>query len=113
MQGMALMRSRKERGLTQEETAKLLGVSQPFLSQMESGQRPIQEAVAKRAFELLPEPMLLPLNPDRREDDAESPEALIAWVRTAPVIWFSHSTAPHRVIYPISCGKFDSQMRSA
>lgn len=69
MQGMALERSRKERGFTQEETAKLLGVSQPFLSQMENGQRPVQEAVATRAFELLGEPTLLPLDPNRRQDE--------------------------------------------
>ncbi|WP_184253045.1 helix-turn-helix transcriptional regulator [Granulicella mallensis] len=66
---MALERSRKERGFTQEETAKLLGVSQPFLSQMENGQRPVQEAVATRAFELLGEPTLLPLDPNRRQDE--------------------------------------------
>jgi transcriptional regulator with XRE-family HTH domain len=71
MQGMALERSRKERGFTQEETAKLLGVSQPFLSQMENGQRPVQEAVATRAFELLGEPTLLPLNPSRRQDETK------------------------------------------
>jgi transcriptional regulator with XRE-family HTH domain len=69
MQGMALERSRKERGFTQEETARLLGVSQPFLSQMENGQRPVQEAVATRAFELLGEPTLLPLDPNRRQDE--------------------------------------------
>ena len=69
MQGMALERSRKERGFTQEATAKLLGVSQPFLSQMENGQRPVQEAVATRAFELLGEPTLLPLDPNRRQDE--------------------------------------------
>jgi transcriptional regulator with XRE-family HTH domain len=76
MIGKALVESRKKRGLTQEETAKLLGVSQPFLSQMESGQRPVQDAVAMRAFELLGEPTLLPLNPNRHEDETKLADEL-------------------------------------
>jgi len=44
MQGATLATVRKECRFTQEETAKLLGISQPFLSQMESGQRPIHES---------------------------------------------------------------------
>jgi transcriptional regulator with XRE-family HTH domain len=76
MQGVTLARSRKERGFTHEEAAKLLGVSQPFLSQMESGQRPVQETVAMRAFELLGEPVLLPLYPSRREDETKLADQL-------------------------------------
>jgi transcriptional regulator with XRE-family HTH domain len=78
MLGVALARVRKRRGLTQEEAAELFGISQPFLSQMESGQRPVQEAVATRAFELFGEPTLLPLNPNRREDETKLADELRA-----------------------------------
>jgi transcriptional regulator with XRE-family HTH domain len=76
MQGATLMQARKGRGLTQEKTAELLGISQPFLSQMEGGQRPIQETVAMRAFELLRDPTLLPLSPNRREDETKLADEL-------------------------------------
>jgi transcriptional regulator with XRE-family HTH domain len=76
MKGATLARARKGRGLTQEETAKLLGVSQPFLSQMEGDQRPVQKTVATRAFELFKDPTFLPLNPNRREDETKLADEL-------------------------------------
>jgi transcriptional regulator with XRE-family HTH domain len=43
-----LRRARKGRGLDQEEVAKLLGVSQSYISKMESGQRRIDIVQLKR-----------------------------------------------------------------
>ncbi len=76
MKGVMLADARMARGLTQAEAAKLLGVSQPFLSQMETGHRPVQEGVGTRAFELLGKPTLLPLDPSRREDEAKLADEL-------------------------------------
>ena len=43
-----LRKARKGRGLDQEEVAKLLGVSQSYISKMESGQRRIDIVQLKR-----------------------------------------------------------------
>ena len=43
-----LKTARKERGLDQEAVAKLLGVSQSYISKMESGQRRIDIVQLKR-----------------------------------------------------------------
>jgi transcriptional regulator with XRE-family HTH domain len=43
-----LRRARKGRGLYQEEVAKLLGVSQSYISKIESGQRRIDIVQLKR-----------------------------------------------------------------
>lgn len=47
-----LKRARKEAGLEQEEAAKLLGVSQSYISKMESGQRRIDIVQLKRFAKL-------------------------------------------------------------
>jgi len=76
MNGMTLASARRERGLTQEETAEMLSVSQPFLSQMERGQRAVHEAVAMRVFEVFGEPTFLPVDANRREDETRLAEEL-------------------------------------
>jgi len=76
MKVMTLANARMSRGLTQEETATLLHVSQPFLSQMERGLRPVKEEVAMRAFEIFGDPTFLPVNANRRENESQLAEEL-------------------------------------
>jgi transcriptional regulator with XRE-family HTH domain len=76
MNGAILVGTRKALGFTQAETAELLGVSQPFLSQLERGRRAMQEATALRAFELFAEPTFLPLDASRREDETRLADEL-------------------------------------
>jgi len=50
---VALRGARKKEGLTQEELAQLLGISQNHISEMENGKRTIGKAMAKRLSNIL------------------------------------------------------------
>jgi len=52
MTGFALETVRKRQGVSQVEAAKLLGLSQPMLSHMETGKRNVSLEVAQRAAEV-------------------------------------------------------------
>lgn len=52
MTGNQLKTYRKENGLTQQEAARKLGVSQTYLSLLESGKRPLPERLARKAARL-------------------------------------------------------------
>src|SRR4029077_4904589 len=57
MTGHELRRYRRERGLSQERVAKALGVSQPYLSLLEKGDRPMTRKLKSKAvrwFDLRP-----------------------------------------------------------
>lgn len=57
MTGNQLTKYRKERGRTQQETARALGVSQTYLSLLESGKRPLPDKLVRKAvtfFDLAP-----------------------------------------------------------
>jgi transcriptional regulator with XRE-family HTH domain len=49
MRGEQLKAGRQKAGLTQKQAAQLLGVSQPYLSQLETGYREIPDALARKA----------------------------------------------------------------
>jgi ribosome-binding protein aMBF1 (putative translation factor) len=51
--GIALRVGRKKEGLTQKELARLIGVSQNHISEMEHGKRPIGKDMARRLAEAL------------------------------------------------------------
>jgi transcriptional regulator with XRE-family HTH domain len=70
MKGFALETFRKRQGVSQVQAAKLLGLSQPMLSHMESGKRNVSLEVAQRAAELFGgDPTALPVNPLPRHSD--------------------------------------------
>jgi len=50
---VALRGARKREGLTQQELARLVGVSQTHISEMEHGKRPIGKDMAKRLARVL------------------------------------------------------------
>jgi transcriptional regulator with XRE-family HTH domain len=72
MTGQSLLESRRSLGLSQVDTAALLGLSQPMLSQMEKGKRNVSPKVAIKAVEKLHlDPTELPKTPCRNRSDNE------------------------------------------
>jgi transcriptional regulator with XRE-family HTH domain len=68
MTGMQLLEARERRGWTQLQTGASLRVSQPYLSLMEKGLRPVPERVVKRAVEILQlSPETLPVRTSSRQ----------------------------------------------
>lgn len=67
MTGNELRRARRERGWTEVKAAARLGVSQPYLSLLESGRRPLTARMQRKAravFGLGPDALPLPENGD-------------------------------------------------
>ena len=72
MTGHVLEEARKRRGVSQLEAAKLLGLSQPMLSHIETGRRNLSADVARRAVELFgADPTVLPLSVKERHTEQE------------------------------------------
>lgn len=67
--------ARKEVGLTQAQAAVKLGVSQPYLSQLERGARSPRTALERKAAALYRHPTVLPL-PDSEKAAAVGPDDL-------------------------------------
>ena len=76
-----LRRGRLAAGLTQREAASRLGLSQPYLSQIECGRRRVPSRVlqgARRLYGLRPTSLPLPAEPGKRPADTERPAARLA-----------------------------------
>jgi transcriptional regulator with XRE-family HTH domain len=73
MIGEQLLQARQNRKWEQSEAAKKLGISQPYLSLLETGKRTVTKALAKRAVKLykLP-PTALPIEP--LPEELQSPQ---------------------------------------
>jgi transcriptional regulator with XRE-family HTH domain len=68
MNSTTLKDARQAAGLTQQQAATLLGVTQAYLSMLERGERPVSDAVAERAAMHLPVvPTALPFTGQRPE----------------------------------------------
>src|SRR5260221_539985 len=73
MTGQDLREARRKKGWTQEETAEKLGVTQAYLSMLESGRRAMPYTLARRAAETLDAPpTALPLRASAAELPVES-----------------------------------------
>ena len=91
MTGRELRRKRRENGLTQEATAKALGVSQPYLSLLEHGDRPLTEELkteAVRLFDL--RPTELPAKASTYRIDKTADDQLTADLAALGYPGFSH-----------------------
>ena len=79
MTGYVLEEARKRRGVSQLEAAKLLGLSQPMLSHLETGRRNVNADVARKAVELFgADPIVLPLSVKERHSEQELATELAA-----------------------------------
>ena len=77
MMGQELKDGRRKAGLTQVEAAARLGVSQPYLSQLERGRRPVRAPLARAATALFRlSPTALPVPEAVRPGAAEDPARL-------------------------------------
>ena len=85
---------RQQAGLTQVQAAELLGVSQPYLSQLERGMRPWTAELAQRAAALWQLPATaLPLpDPDSKEASPATVEHLARQLATLGYPGFAHLT---------------------
>jgi transcriptional regulator with XRE-family HTH domain len=73
MTGQDLREARRKKGWTQQETAEKLGVTQAYLSMLESGRRPMHNTLARRAVETLgAPPTALPLRASATDTPVES-----------------------------------------
>jgi transcriptional regulator with XRE-family HTH domain len=73
MTGQDLREARRKKGWTQEETAEKLGVTQAYLSMLESGRRAMPYTLARQAVETLDAPpTALPLRASATETPGES-----------------------------------------
>ncbi|HZE81513.1 MAG TPA: helix-turn-helix domain-containing protein [Candidatus Polarisedimenticolia bacterium] len=73
MTGQDLREARRKKGWTQEETAEKLGVTQAYLSMLESGRRAMPYTLARRAAETLDAPpTALPLRASAADSPVES-----------------------------------------
>lgn len=79
MNGEQLLKERLSRNWEQQETATKLKVSQPYLSLIEAGKRPVTEKLARRAVRIfnLP-PTALPIKAPTEENAATNLESLLA-----------------------------------
>lgn len=62
MDGHGLREARRNKNWTQKQAARALGVTQPYLSMLEKGRRPVSDAFARKVLKVLdPRPTSLPL----------------------------------------------------
>jgi transcriptional regulator with XRE-family HTH domain len=90
MTGHKLEKLRREKGLTQVVAAQRLGVSQTYLSLLESGRRPFTEKIAKKAAKLYDLPTAVPTRLAAGEVPAVSDADLAADLADLGYLGFSH-----------------------
>lgn len=91
MNGERLLKERLSRDWEQQEAAAKLKVSQPYLSLIESGKRPVTEKLARRAVSVfkLP-PTALPIRDDAENGASKSNDLLASQLAALGYPMFSH-----------------------
>lgn len=91
MTGRELKRRRRERGVTQEAAARSLGVSQPYLSLLENGDRPLTQKLKNKAVRLFDlRPTELPVKANVHKVVNTSDDQLTADLSALGYKGFSH-----------------------
>ena len=85
-----LKAGRVKTGLTQMEAAKRLGVSQPYLSQLEKGERPVTQELARLAARVYRLPATTLPIPEPVADDAVEPGLLAGQLAALGYPGFAH-----------------------
>jgi transcriptional regulator with XRE-family HTH domain len=91
MNGERLLKERLSRNWEQQEAATKLKVSQPYLSLIEAGKRPVTEKLARRAVSVfkLP-PTALPIRDDAKNGASKSKDLLASQLAALGYPMFSH-----------------------
>lgn len=91
MTGRELKRRRRERGVTQEAAARSLGVSQPYLSLLENGDRPLTQKLKNKSVRLFRlSPTELPVKANVHQVVKTSDDQLTADLSALGYKGFSH-----------------------
>lgn len=90
MTGHQLVKYRREKKRTQVETAKALGVSQPYLSLLEAGKRPMTERLQRQAARFFDLPTELPARLVSVELPAVTDAALASDLADLGYLGFAH-----------------------
>ena len=97
MTGKDLKFGRKQKGWTQEEAVSRLGVSQPYLSLLEKGTRPVPEKLARKAAALYGlSAVTLPVESDWKALELKNEKSLATDLATLGYPGFSHLTHGQR-----------------
>lgn len=97
MTGKELRKAREQKQWTQEQAAPKLGVSQPYLSLLERGERPVPKALAFKSARVygVP-PLLLPLNSTGENVQCPDETTLAHDLAALGYPGFSYLTVRHR-----------------
>lgn len=95
MTGIQLTESRKQKAWNQRKAASRLGVSQPYLSLLERGERPITEELARKAARIFRlSPVALPLRAGRYTAELVTEDELASDLAMLGYLPFSHLSHP-------------------
>lgn len=91
MNGKTIAKLRMENGLEQQEAARMLGVSQTYLSLLESGKRNVTAKLTAKAVKLFnASPEFLPFDPKTADSDEKTNEDMAEMLASLGYPRFSH-----------------------
>jgi transcriptional regulator with XRE-family HTH domain len=97
MTGMQLVLGRQQKGWSQQQAATRLGVSQPYLSLLEKGERAVTEELAhKAAYVFGLSPIALPMKANQRNLESANEDELATDLAALGYPGFSHLKSQRR-----------------